>query len=530
MSNELSRRSFVTGATAAVALGAAAMAPAVCAMADEAGRTWEAEADIVIVGGGNAGFAALTTVYCEGLGSALLLEAAPEEQMGGNSRVSGQGVFCPKSVEAAIDYQNKCNGAYKVSDELMQAWAENICENVEWMEENVGFEAQEKGGAEFPEYDETGDIVWYAHQGMGPWEHTWKLLVDAAAEYDAPVYCDARAIRLVKDASGTICGVECADGRSFKANKGVILACGGFEANQEMMDNYMEIGFPGYRNQGTPWNRGDGIKMAMSAGCDLWHMNNVSGNTLQIRSDLDNEQATTKFTLKADDYIYMTADGYRFVNEKSTARHGKVYRAGTWAGAIMPEVSYLVMGEESFQTLACGGSGWYGRVEADAQLKTGLELLDAGLVTKCETVADLAAALGASEEHVAASLDLYNGYAESGIDLDFHREMPFDDDNPAFANTGDNEGKEAIALVAVNAPYYVTRMYGSILNTQGGPRRGVGGEVLDVEGNPIPRLYAAGEMGCIYGYAYNLGGNFSEAISSGRLAARTCSALPAVEA
>ena len=128
MSNELSRRSFVTGATAAVALGAAAMAPAVYAMADESGRTWEAEADIVIVGGGNAGFAALTTVYCEDLGSALLLEAAPEEQMGGNSRVSGQGVFCPKSVEAAIDYQNKCNGAYKVSDELMQAWAENICE------------------------------------------------------------------------------------------------------------------------------------------------------------------------------------------------------------------------------------------------------------------------------------------------------------------------------------------------------------------------------------------------------------------
>ena len=51
------------------------------------------------------------------------------------------------------------------------------------------------------------------------------------------------------------------------------------------------------------------------------------------------------------------------------------------------------------------------------------------------------------------------------------------------------------------------------------------GEVLDVEGNPIPRLYAAGEMGCIYGYAYNLGGNFSEAISSGRLAARSISAL-----
>ncbi len=529
MSAEISRRNFVTGSTAAV-IGAAALAPAIAAVADEAQESWEAEADIVIVGGGNAGFAALATTYCEDLGSALLLEVAPEEQVGGNSRVSGQGVFCPKTVEAAIDYQTKCNGAYVVDEELMRAWAENICENVEWMEENVGFEAVEKGGAEFPEYDETGDIVWYAHQGMGPWEHTWKLLVDAAAEYDAPVYYDARALRLVKDADGNICGVECEDGRRFKANKGVVLACGGFEANQEMMNNYMEIGFPGYRNQGTPWNRGDGIKMAQSAGADLWHMNNVSGNTLQVRSDPNNEQATTKFSFKSEDYIYMTSDGYRFANEKATARHGKVYRAGTWAGAIMPEVSYIVAGEDAFQTLACGGSGWYGRMEADTQLTTGEELLSAGLCTKCETVAELAEAIGASEEHVAASLELYNGYAETGVDLDYHREMPFDDDNPAFTNTEANDDSDQIELVAINAPYYVVRMYGSVLNTQGGPRRGAKGEVLDVEGNPIPRLYAAGEMGCVYGYAYNLGGNFSEAISSGRLAARSCSALEALEA
>ena len=31
-------------------------------------------------------------------------------------------------------------------------------------------------------FDETGDVVWYAHQGMGPWQHTWQLLVDAAAK------------------------------------------------------------------------------------------------------------------------------------------------------------------------------------------------------------------------------------------------------------------------------------------------------------------------------------------------------------
>ena len=72
------------------------------------------------------------------------------------------------------------------------------------------------------------------------------------------------------------------------------------------------------------------------------------------------------------------------------------------------------------------------------------------------------------------------------------------------------------------------RVYGTILNTQGGPKRSVDCEVIDVFGEPIPRLYSAGEMGCEYDYIYNAGGNISEAISSGRRAARIISALDPV--
>ena len=64
-----------------------------------------------------------------------------------------------------------------------------------------------------------------------------------------------------------------------------------------------------------------------------------------------------------------------------------------------------------------------------------------------------------------------------------------------------------------------------VINSQGGPKRDAKGGVVDVAGNAIPRLFAAGEMGCIYPYKYNVGGNFSEAISSGRLAARSAAAL-----
>lgn len=70
-------------------------------------------------------------------------------------------------------------------------------------------------------------------------------------------------------------------------------------------------------------------------------------------------------------------------------------------------------------------------------------------------------------------------------------------------------------------------LYTAVLNTQGGPRHDVDGGVLKFDGTAVPRLYAAGEMGTIYSYNYNGGGNVSEAMSSGRLAARSVGALQA---
>lgn len=527
MTAELSRRNFVTGtavAGIAAALAAGANVSTKPVLADE-NTKWDDEADLVIVGGGAAGLSALTTLYVENLGTGLVLEASDETQAGGNSRVCGQGVFCPKTVEAAIDYQKKCNEPYTVPDDLLQAWAENICENKDWMSENVGFEPEEMGGAEFPEFDPDGNIVWYAHQGMGPAEHTWKLFLAKCQEVGAPIYYNARATKLIKNADGEICGVTCEDGRNFKANKAVVLASGGFENNREMMDGYMEIGFPDYQLQGTPWNRGDGIRMAMSVGADLWHMNNVSGNDFEIRDSAETEEALGKVTFMTDDFIFVSGDGYRFCNEVAKARHGKVYRAGTWAGRTMPKNCYAIMGQDALDKLKTGSSGWYARTDGFNLLTTGAELLDAGIATKCDTAADIAEVIGTTEEHVQGTLDTYNGYCDAQEDLDYHREVPFDANNPAFVNTGDTTDDDKVELVRIEAPYYVVQMHGSVLNTQGGPKRGAKGEVLDTDGNPIPRLYSAGEMGCIYAYLYNLGGNFSEAISSGRLAARSASAL-----
>ena len=89
-----------------------------------------------------------------------------------------------------------------------------------------------------------------------------------------------------------------------------------------------------------------------------------------------------------------------------------------------------------------------------------------------------------------------------------------------------NEGGiETFELPAIEGPFYGLRLYQGMMNTQGGPKRAANGQIVDINENPIPRLFGAGEFGVIYSYNYNGGGNVGEAISSGRLAARSIAAL-----
>ncbi len=126
MTDRLTRRGFLQGAAATIAAGAA-VGMLGCSQKEapqeekQDERAWEAEADYVIVGTGAAGLSAAATCGLENLGSALILEAAPEDLRGGNSRVCGQGTFCPTSVEGAIEYQTDLNLPYVVEEDLMQA-------------------------------------------------------------------------------------------------------------------------------------------------------------------------------------------------------------------------------------------------------------------------------------------------------------------------------------------------------------------------------------------------------------------------
>ena len=67
-------------------------------------------------------------------------------------------------------------------------------------------------------------------------------------------------------------------------------------------------------------------------------------------------------------------------------------------------------------------------------------------------------------------------------------------------------------------PYYTGEIWPVVSNTQGGPVHDARQQILDVNDVPIPRLYAAGELGSSFGYLYLAGGNIAECFVTGRIA------------
>src|SRR5215469_13061427 len=93
---------------------------------------WDHTADVVVVGFGAAGMAASVTAYDLGA-KVLILEKAPEGQHGGNTRVAGQGYLNTSSPEKAAAYLTALCGPYTLPDPVVQAWAEEMCRNNDWL-------------------------------------------------------------------------------------------------------------------------------------------------------------------------------------------------------------------------------------------------------------------------------------------------------------------------------------------------------------------------------------------------------------
>lgn len=474
---------------------------------------WDAEADIVVVGFGAAGMAASVTAHELGA-SVTILEKAPEGEEGGNTRVAGQGYLNTSSVESAIAYLTGLCGPFTVPEAMVKVWADEMCLNNEWLT-SLGGDPQEHQhppvGIEFPDLP-GADCVHKFHDGPTyGYSYTWKLFERLVKERPIRVLYETPGKALIQhDITKEILGVRATRGGEpffVKARKGVILTCGGFENNQEMIRNYLP-GVPYCYTSGSPYNEGDGITMAMSVGADLWHMNNYAGPSMALKVP----EVRTTFSMQALHYskqppggmIVVGPDGRRFTDEKFKTRHGKVPVNGRWLPLATPCPMYLIVDHAHFSAgpMYDGhpSHGWTQIVEKYDWSADNSKELAKGWIKGADSIGALASVIGVDTAALEATVARWNGFCTAGHDAEFGRTM--------------------MMTPIAQGPFYAVEMSPSMLNTQGGPRRNEKAQIVRPDGTPIPRLYSSGELGSIYSYLYQGTGNLGECLAFGRVAAR----------
>ena len=474
---------------------------------------WDREADVVVVGFGGAGAATAITAHELGA-SVLMLEKAPEGEEGGNTRVAAQGYLNVSDVGKAITYLDAMCGSHSVPPQMVRVWAEEMSKNNDWLS-SIGGDPQEHqfppAGIEFPELPGSDCVHKFHHGDILGYSKTWEFFERAVKQRAIDVLYETPGQTLIQDGiTKEILGIRAVQrGKPvhIKARKAVVLTCGGFENNQEMIRNYLP-GLPYCYTSGTPYNEGDGVTMGQSVGADLWHMNNYAGPSMALKVP----EYKTTFSMtplhfgheQAGGMIVVGPDATRFTDEKLRTLHGKIKKHGRWVPSPAPCPMFMVFDHALF---TCGPlydknpvMGWGRIVERYDWSEDNTAELKRGWIKQAGTVAALAQVLGLDPAALEASIRRWNGYCESGKDQDF--------------------GRSKMLVPLGTPPFYAIELSPSMLNTQGGPRRNERGQIVRPDSTPIPRLYSAGELGSIYSYLYQGTGNIGECFAFGRICAR----------
>jgi succinate dehydrogenase/fumarate reductase flavoprotein subunit len=478
---------------------------------------WDKQVDVVVVGFGGAGAAAAITVQNSGA-TVLILEKAPKGEEGGNTRVAGQGYLNASPREEAIDYFNALCGPFTVDQDVVRAWADEIGLNNDWLA-SIGGDPQEHQhppeGIEFPQFPGSNSTHKFHEGPVVGYSNTWLLFERAVNEREIEVLYESPAKELIqRNGTGEIVGVRAEQGGKsvyVRANKAVILTCGGFENNQEMIRNYLP-GLPYCYTTGSPHNEGDGITMAMEVGADLWHMNNYAGPSMGLKVP----EYRTTFSMVALHFskvldggmIVVGPDANRFADEKRKTSHGKVYESGSWGPLMTPCPMYMIFDHKMFTSGPLYDkdpkAGWNTMVDRYDWSDDNSAELDRGWIKKADTIAELAESIGVDASTLESTVGKWNEDSVAGADTDFGRTM--------------------MLRPLAEGPFFALELSPSMLNTQGGPRRNGNGQVMRPDGSPLPRLYSAGELGSIYSFLYQGTGNIGECLAFGRISGRNAAA------
>jgi succinate dehydrogenase/fumarate reductase flavoprotein subunit len=520
---------------------------------------WDYEVDVVVVGYGGAGIGAAIEVV-DGGGSVLVLEKDPLPR-GGNTGCSGGICAIGNSVEGGIAYlTSECWGT--VSDpELIRAHVEAVHELPGWIE-GMGGKVVWVDRPTWPMYPLLpGADIWAGPKECfnidkdgkaGNGYDLFQFVLGAAkgkgiSEEAGTLKCATPVTELIQDGiTKEILGVKAIEGVTFaeppeftytggkeiyvKAKKAVILACGGYENNEEIRLNFAPHPHSAYTTfYGTPYNTGDGMRMATAVGAKLWHMNKKEMHSFgcgPLSKELGHARTVYAYGTQIGETasIIVNRDGKRFYNEYHDSGHtdrhhaydefehmhmpADDYEYGDYRNVPM----YWIFDDTRMKggTLARSGQ-WTGTWEIYQWSEDNLAELEKGYFIKADTIQELGKKIEIKDFHgrvvgmdaagLVETVNKYNEYCAAGVDEDF--------------------GRGASTLIPLSTPpFYAMEVIQCQTNTQGGPEFTTNQQTLDANGKPIARLYNAGENGSIYGFLYNGGGNVPEAYATGRIAAK----------
>lgn len=527
---KVSRRNMVVGAAA---LGAAAIVPASAHASEKNTATyshvdtinWDEQYDVVVVGYGGAGSVAAITAAESGA-KVLLTDKAPDGHQGGNTRYCEQYFCIPNTYEDGVAFFSAMAKGFDTADEDVIDFMAKGCTGVgDWLLAHGAstFSSAIAGVTDGLTLDdvkntEGGDWFYELPDGsVGLSEYPvwpdgtpndghicefmmvdapdnqekkyWNLLQDNVAKLSdsIDVWLESPAIHLIQDPfNKTVLGVQVEhDGKQLnvRATNGAVLACGSYEASEEMYETYTQK--PVAYTIGSTYNTGDGIKLGQEVGCDLWHMSALSGPWIAARLGDEDRCFSTTYSYQrittAGNCIYVGGNAKRFMNDSGRCKHGHIDYGGSWISQITPDVMWAIM-----DSAARNGEG-------------DISLIDDDHLFKADTIEELAKAIELDPATLSETVDGWNQIVEDGVDPEF--------------------GRIPVSMAPIEtAPFYAVRLYPACVNAQGGPRRNTNCEVLDTQGEPIPNLYSAGELGSFWAGVYICGGNIAETVYSGRVA------------
>ena len=450
-----SRRGFIKAAGATVLAGAAAAALGGCSakgkepnknnFAQSIGEIdWDEETDVLIVGGGLAGQAAAATVATEGNGAkALLLEKGALVLGDGDSPFSAGRVLWTddEHAEGFRQYLYELRGEMdNTPDAVLDAFAEGIHENRTWLESLPGFQdSYIKATTHF--HPGTGDTCYpeYAELPHGynlgvlffkdeKYDHVIKFVNSVFAENPNITHkLNAPLTALIQDpeSKAVLGGVYTYEGQTVyvKANKGVIMCCGGFENNKQMRADYLSAATA--RCIAGRMNTGDGHYICARIGADMWHMNSCAGMWTSV-SPIEGEDVTMRTPKQFG--ITVAENGRRFfmdwdsdhehdwevidqnpLNINVGSRHGHMQFGGEWPHLPMPKTTWYILDDEGYKKMMAYSTA------------PNFEPSSEGYGYTADTIEELADKAGINKAELVKTVAQWNEYCEAGSDPAFFR-------------------------------------------------------------------------------------------------------------